>query len=450
MSNIFLNFFKEPEPKPGIEDKQIVDKIYKSKRWKILVISYLAYCISYIGRKNLSIAAPSICKSLGWTNQNIGFISSAFYLTYGVGKFINGLLADRSNVKTFFSTAFMCVAVASFCFAFAANFLTPGTSLLYALFILWGINGWCQSMTFPPIAKSLTYWFTKSERGIRWSVISTSHQAGVIFAGIIASFAISKFGWQMAFYTPAVISALIAILIFAQVPDRPSSLGLPEVEDYKNENKSESQGKTKDNNANYFKTFFKHILCNPLIWLLILCYVGNYAIRTGTEDWLVRYFVDHGDSLAAATSKIVILSSVGVAGSVVAGLISDKVFKGRRTPVNMILLISLGAALFLFAANPGQNKILELVYVSVIGMCTAGLQTLIGLCIVESCSKSVASSANGFAGMFSYVGASIAAAGTGGMIDKFGWNGAFVFWEIAAVFAILCNLIAMPMEKKFK
>ena len=61
MSNIFLNFFKEPEPKPVIEDKQKVDKIYKSKRWKILVISYLAYCISYIGRKNLSIAAPSIC-----------------------------------------------------------------------------------------------------------------------------------------------------------------------------------------------------------------------------------------------------------------------------------------------------------------------------------------------------------------------------------------------------
>ena len=451
---IMLKFFKEPEEKEVIQDKEKVDKLYKNYRWKIMFYGYLAYVVSYVGRKNLSIAAPSICKSLGWTNTNIGTVSSAFYLTYGVGKFINGLLADRSNVRTFFSTAFICVAVASFCFAFAANFFAPGTALLYALCFLWGVNGWCQSMTFPPIAKSLTYWFTNSERGIRWSIISSSHQVGVVFAGIIANLAIGQFGWQSAFYAPAIISALVGILIFTQLRDKPTSLGLPTIEEYKGEIKSAGnlagKPKNKDGESNYFKTFFKHILCNPLVWLLILCYVGNYVIRTGTEDWLVRYFVDHGDSLAAATSKIVVLSSIGIAGSIIGGLISDKVFKGKRTPVNLILLCCLTAALFLFATNPFKSKIFELIYVSVIGMCTAGLQSLIGLCIVESCAKSVASSANGFAGMFSYIGASIAAAGTGRMIDTFGWNGAFIFWEAAAVLAIVFNLIAMPMENKLK
>lgn len=449
-----LNFFKEPAAKEIIKDKEKVDKTYKSYRWKIMFYGYLAYVVSYVGRKNLSIAAPSICKSLGWTNQNIGTVSSAFYLTYGVGKFVNGLLADRSNVRTFFSAAFMCVAIASFCFAFAANFFTPGTALLYALSFLWGLNGWCQSMTFPPIAKSLTYWFTNSERGTMWSIISSSHQVGVIFAGIVANLALDRFGWQSAFYAPAIISALVAILIYTQLRDKPASLGLPTVEEYKGEVKSNessnSKAKNKDGESNYFKTFFKYILGNPLVWLLILCYVGNYVIRTGTEDWLVRYFVDHGDSLKAATSKIVILSSIGVAGSIIGGLISDKVFKGKRTPVNLILLCCLAASLFLFATNPAKNKIFELIYVSVIGMCTAGLQSLIGLCIVESCSKSVASSANGFAGMFSYIGASIAAVGTGSMIDKFGWNGAFIFWEVAAVLSIIFSLIAIPMENKLK
>lgn len=449
-----LRFFKEPSTKEMIQDKEKVEKVYKSYRWKIMFYGYLAYVVSYVGRKNLSIAAPSICKSLGWTNQNIGTVSSAFYLTYGVGKFVNGLLADRSNVRTFFSAAFMCVAIASFCFAFSANFFAPGTALLCALSFLWGLNGWCQSMTFPPIAKSLTYWFTNSERGTMWSIMSSSHQVGVIFAGIVANAALDRFGWQSAFYAPAIISALVAILIYTQLRDKPTSLGLPTVEEYKgvvkSNGSSNSEAKNKDGESNYFKTFFKYILGNPLIWLLILCYVGNYVIRTGTEDWLVRYFVDHGDSLKAATSKIVVLSSIGVAGSILGGLISDKVFKGKRTPVNLILLFLLAGSLFLFATNPAKNKFFELIYVSIIGMCTAGLQSLIGLCIVESCSKSVASSANGFAGMFSYIGASIAAVGTGSMIDRFGWNGAFIFWEVAAVLSLIFTLVAIPMESKLK
>ena len=41
-----LKFFKEPEAKETIQDKEKVDKLYKNYRWKIMFYGYLAYVVS--------------------------------------------------------------------------------------------------------------------------------------------------------------------------------------------------------------------------------------------------------------------------------------------------------------------------------------------------------------------------------------------------------------------
>ena len=102
MSNAFINFFKEPAPATPIQDKQEIRRKYTRFQWQILCSLYLGYVISYIGRKNLSIAMPDLCKALNLSNTKLGVLNSSFYITYGIGKFFNGMLSDRSNVKTFF------------------------------------------------------------------------------------------------------------------------------------------------------------------------------------------------------------------------------------------------------------------------------------------------------------------------------------------------------------
>ncbi len=399
-------------------------------------------------------------KALNLSNTELGLLGSTLYVTYGIGKFVNGVIADKANVRTFLPTALILSAICNLCFVLSAVFITPGhvsffglpsaTVLLWVMAFFWGANGWFQSCGFPPVAKSLSYWFSNSERGTKWSLWSTSHQIGVFAAVMVSGFAIDKFGWKAAFYIPAVICIITGLWLYDRLRDKPQSLGLPDVEKYREEPVAcNSETEEEKDNRSYFQIFKEHIIFNPVIWMLAIAYIFVYIIRFGTEDWLVKYLVEvKGNSLTLASSKLSSLALIGAFGAILAGVISDKVYKGNRTPINIIFLICLIMSLLAFAQNPADNNFMDFVFAAMIGMFTAGPQMLIGgLCAVESSSKKVASASIGFTGIFGYVGAALSSGGTGFMVDKFGWNGAIAFWLVSTMICIVICTVLLIYEK---
>ena len=454
-------FFAEPPAKETIQDSEKVASMYKHWRWRIFYSSFIAYVVFHICRKNMAVALPVMSTDLGLSNTQLGILGSTLYVTYGIGKFVNGVVADRSNVRTFLPTALILSAICNICFVLSAVFVTPGhasffglpsaTVLLWLFAFFWGANGWFQSCGFPPVAKSLSYWFSNSERGTKWSVWSTSHQIGVFSSVALSSLIIGKLGWMGAFYVPAIICIITGIWLFDRLRDKPQSLGLPDIEKYNNEPVKEVE---KDEHADlsYVQIFKKHILCNPIIWMLAVAYTFVYIVRFGTEDWLVKYLVEvKNNSLIVAGWKLSTLALVGAGGAIVAGVISDKFCKGSRTPVNIAFLILLVLSLYAFSINPGGTPLLEAldyVFAALIGVFTAGPQMLIGgLCAVESSSKRVASASIGFTGIFGYVGAALSASGTGFFVDKLGWDGAISFWIIATVICVVICILLYIFEK---
>ncbi len=461
MTNKFIEFFKEPPAKETIQDKEKVDKMYSHFRWRIFYSSFIAYVVFHLCRKNIAVALPSMGEALHLSNTELGLLGSSLYVTYGIGKFVNGVLADKSNVRTFLPTALILSAVCNLLFVFSSLVITPGhasffglpsaTILLWVMAFFWGANGWFQSCGFPPVAKSLSYWFSNSERGTKWSLWSTSHQIGVFAAVMISGFVIDKLGWQAAFYVPAIICIITGIWLFERLRDKPQSLGLPDVEKYREEPvkcETAKDNEEDEDNRSYFQIFKEHIICNPIIWMLAIAYIFVYIIRFGTEDWLVKYLVEvKGNSLTLASSKLSSLALVGAGGAIFAGVISDKIYKGNRTPINIIFLICLIFSLLAFAANPASNNTMDFIYAAMIGVFTAGPQMLIGgLCAVESSSKKVASASIGFTGVFGYVGAALSSSGTGFVVDKFGWNGAIAFWMISTMICVVICTILLIYE----
>lgn len=460
MANAFIEFFKEPPAKPVTMNQEEVKKTYTHYRWRIFYSSFIAYVVFHICRKNIAVALPSMGKALNLSNTELGLLGSTLYVTYGIGKFVNGVIADKANVRTFLPTALILSAICNLCFVLSAVFITPGhvsffglpsaTVLLWVMAFFWGANGWFQSCGFPPVAKSLSYWFSNSERGTKWSLWSTSHQIGVFAAVMVSGFAIDKFGWKAAFYIPAVICIITGLWLYDRLRDKPQSLGLPDVEKYREEPFacSNDTDEEKDNRS-YFQIFKEHIIFNPVIWMLAIAYIFVYIIRFGTEDWLVKYLVEvKGNSLTLASSKLSSLALIGAFGAILAGVISDKVYKGNRTPINIIFLICLILSLLAFAQNPADNNFMDFVFAAMIGMFTAGPQMLIGgLCAVESSSKKVASASIGFTGIFGYVGAALSSGGTGFMVDKFGWNGAIAFWLVSTMICIVICTVLLIYEK---
>lgn len=458
MTNKFIEFFKEPSFKEPIKDEEQVKKTYSHFRLRIFYSSFIAYVVFHLCRKNIAVALPSMGAALHLSNTELGLLGSSLYVTYGIGKFINGVIADKANVRTFLPTALILSAVCNICFVLSAMFITPGhitffglpsaTVLLWMLCFFWGANGWFQSCGFPPVAKSLSYWFSNSERGTKWSLWSTSHQIGVFAAVMLSGFVIDKFGWMAAFYVPAIICIITGLWLFDRLRDKPQTIGLPDVEKFRNEPEAKGEEDETDNRS-YFQIFKEHIICNPVIWMLAIAYIFVYIIRFGTEDWLVKYLVEvKHNPLTLASTKLSSLALVGAGGAILAGVISDKIFKGNRTPINIIFLVCLIFSLLAFAINPPENNFLDFVYASMIGVFTAGPQMLIGgLCAVESSSKKVASASIGFTGIFGYVGAALSSGGTGFMVDKFGWNGAIAFWLISTAICVVICTILLIYEK---
>ena len=328
------NFFKEPPAIATIKDKKIVDDMYAHWRWRIFYSCFIGYTVFYLCKKNIAVALPGLQEEFGYTNTELGLLGSSLYLTYGIGKFVNGVLADGSDVRKFLPTALIMTAIANLCFALSAIFVTPGqvsffglapeTILLWLFVFFWGASGWFQSAGFPAVAKSLTYWYSNSERGTKWSLWSCSHQVGTFLSVIISGFLVQHFGWKMAFFVPGTLALLVAIWLFNRLRDRPQSMGLPDVETYREEPAAKKDNGQEDNRT-YLEVFKENILFNKTIWLLAIAYVFVYVIRFGAEDWMIIYLKEaKNNSIALASLKLSSLPLVGIAGTICAGVISDK------------------------------------------------------------------------------------------------------------------------------
>lgn len=457
MASSLSNFFKEPPVKEVTGTEEEIKKSYSHWRLRIFYSCFIGYVVFYLCKRTLAVASPGLCNEFGYSNTELGVLIGSLYFTYGIGKFINGVLADRSDVRKFLPTALILSALSNLCFVLSALVITPGhvsffglpseTILLWVMAFFWGANGWFQSGGFPPAAKSLTYWFSNSERGTKWALWSCSHQVGTFLSVIASGFIVSHFGWKMAFIVPSILALLVSLWLMNRLRDKPETIGLPDVEKYRNEPVKAKESENEDNRT-YGQIFKENILCNKTIWLLAIAYIFVYMIRMGTEDWMVKYLTEFkGNSLELAANKLSALPFFGIAGTILAGVISDKLFKGKRAPVNLIYLV--GIIIFVILLSFNKISSLDFILIGLIGAFTYGPQMMIGgLCAVESSSKKVASAATGFTGSFGYIGATLSGPITGMIVDKFGWNGATSFWCVSAFICILICIILFLDERK--
>lgn len=107
--------------------------------------------------------------------------------------------------------------------------------------------------------------------------------------------------------------------------------------------------------------------------MLAIAYIFVYIIRFGAEDWMIMYLKNaKGIGLQDATGMIASLPLVGIVGTMCAGIISDKLFKGKRAPVNLIYLV--GVVLTIIALKFNTNPSLNYVIIGLLGAFTYGPQ----------------------------------------------------------------------------
>lgn len=435
--NGILSFFK---PLPNAAEKVPADKIdseYRKWRIKMFVGMYLGYVVFYFTRKNESFVRPLFAEYMGMDIMQLGLLGTIMYITYGIGKFANGLLADRCNIRAFMATGLFGASL--------VNLFFPSAPAVWVLYVLWGLNGIFQSMGFPPIAKGLVHWYAPKERATMWTLWSSSHTCGAFFIGIIASFILNRqFGWQYVFYVSGVLGLLTSIGILLTLTDKPETVGLPKIEDYKNDVmpvKSES-GMT------HAQVLKKYIFGNKFLWMLAFAYIFVYFVRFAALDWTVKFMVDMKYTPDSAAVYLAVMPLLGMPGGIVAGWLADRFFKGRCTPINIIYLVLLALSTWGFYATISLPvDFYHYFFSAAIGFFVDGPQNLVGGVQTSRVTvQEAASAATGFTGMFGYLGAVLSGSGAAFIIANLGWGGFYSSIVIACIIAIV--LISMTWSRE--
>ena len=400
-------------------------------QWRVIICSMIGYAMFYFVRKNFSFAIPILNEEYGISNASFGIIMTLGGLIYGLSKFVNGILADRTNARWHLVVGLSVCVLVSFLFGFSdkiSTFFTgdvEGATFIKGMVIVMGvlyiINQVFQGCGYAPCNHLMVSWVPPKELATKISIWNTSHSVGAFVVAIICGYLTS---WQLCFWVPAIIAFLGIFFIIVTLRDTPKSVGLPELPKVKGEIDDAQQ---KDPKA--FKQFLmKKVFLNPVIWVLAVTDLFVYVVRFAILDWGPSMLSGMGLSQSLAGWTVAIFEVAGCAGMLCAGYISDKFFKSRCQRVCAIELGLVSTCLIAlhFIQDAGM-PVLFLIILAVAGFLIYGPQAILGVTAANIATKKAASSAVGLIGFMSYLSTIITGFGFGALADKFGgWGWIFI------------------------
>lgn len=409
----------------------------------------VAYSLYYVCRMSLSVIKQPLIDEGVLTAGQLGVIGSALLFVYAVGKFMNGFIADYCNIRRFMFTGLAISAGINLLMGILGivdSMVALPLSVIFILFtLLWGVNGWMQSMGSPPGVISLSRWFPQSKRGTFYSIFSASPYLGEFISFILTGLIVGAFGWQWGFVVAAAAGGAGAVLILLTVSDTPESQGLPSIQQLSGE-----QVKTVDKmpTRELQKMIFKH----PGIWVIALSSAFIYITKYAIAGWGVLFLQkERAFSLEQATQIIAFSAVFGVLGTVLAGWLSDRVFNSDRIrPAILSGAVSfVSLALFLFA---GGGYMMNILYVSVFSLSIGVLYCIVaGLMAVDIVPRKATGAALGIVGISSYIAAGLQDITSGYLIqyntaqvngaDVYDFGPVSYFWLAAALVSFVLPVL---------
>ena len=426
------SWFRISKPRAEKVPASEVDRTYRRLRTRTFWGVTVAYTLYYVCRMTLGVVKQPLIDGGVLTAGQLGIIGSAFYFVYAVGKFLNGFIADYCNIRRFMAVGIGISALMNLILGLLGLWNWPAGLLLAAFSLLWGVNGWMQSMGSPPGTISLSRWFPLKSRGTMYGIFSSTPQLGKAVSMIMTGFIVAAAGWQWGFLAAAAAGAIGLVVSLVFISDTPESEGLPSVEELSGEPVQE-----KKPTRELQKWVFRH----PGIWVIAISTAFLYITQHAVSDWGVLFLQKQkAFSLEQAAQIIGLAEIFGVAGNLAAGWLSDVLFRGNRVrPVvlsGILAVLSLAGFLFLdggFGLNMAFVAVFSCSF-SVVFCIVAGLMAL------DFVPRRATGAALGIVGVSSYAAAGLQSVASGLLIDGFASDGLYNFVPVSVFWIAACFL----------
>jgi MFS family permease len=163
----------------------------------------LAVFIGSIDRGNLATAAPLIKDELHFSATQLGFVLTAYYVTYVPAQVIAGWLVDRLGAARVLVTGFIAWSLAMSLTGLAHGFMT-----VVWLRLALGIG---ESAFMPAVSAIVARCFPESGRGTANAVVLAGLACGPAFGVFFGGMLIAAIGWR-AFFIAFGLASLVWLL----------------------------------------------------------------------------------------------------------------------------------------------------------------------------------------------------------------------------------------------
>ena len=454
-----LSYFRKSEPSaPFAGDDEARMRLYRKLRLQSFIAGTVGYSLYYVCRTSLNVVKQPILESGALDASQLGLIGSALLFAYAIGKFVNGFLADHSNIKRFMAAGLCVSAVANLLvglLGLANGGGMVGNMTLFVVFaVMWGLNGWAQSMGAPPAIIALSRWYPLSIRGTFYGFFSASHNLGEFLSFLFVGAVVGICGWQWGFVGSSLAGVIGVVIIVCLLHDTPESKGLPPIGVLTGEETAEESHHHASTSE-----LQRSAIRNPLVWVLALSSAFMYVSRYAINGWGVLFLQEaKGYSLATATQVISVNALLGILGTVFSGWLSDRLFHGRRNVLafGFGVLNTLALTLFLYS---GDGMFVNLLSMVLFGMAIGVLICFLGgLMAIDIVPREATGAALGIVGMASYVGAGLQDIISGWLIDsgkevvdgvtRYDFSTAAVFWIAASALSFILALFVARRSRR--
>ncbi len=429
-TNLHLNDHEHSLHHTAMQDNRLRNREF--------ALVYLAYMTMLMTRRNYGFWLPAVLSEMGKGKGEAGLLGTTFEMVYGTCALLNGVLIDAAPPKTL-----LCAAL---CLSAAANVALGGCETLAPMVALGGLNAFAQSFGWPTITNIFLAWFPDpAARGAWYSLLSTCQNAGAALVPLLVSALVASHGWRAALVTPAAAAVLVAGLLAAMLFGSPDDAEAYTHRDAATGRADELFGaapkrrRSASASRATLRALSEGVLLNRQLWLMACSYFCISLVRSTLSDWSAVFLKEEKNlSMQAAARCLFCMETGGFAGSLAAGLLSDRLFAGRRGPVVGIcsLLLAPGVIAILSLRHPVA---LQLSYAWV-GCCAFPVHVLLGLFSREVTPARLSSSAGGFVKCIAQVGGAFAGYPLGQLQQVFGWEGVFVFLAAAGSASALSAL----------
>ena len=400
-----------------------------SNRGEIRIFTLLCsvvYFASYVSRINLGAVFVAVAESGYSSEKSVALALTLCSVTYGAGQLISGYLGDKFKPHNLIFAGFLLTA--------AMNF-SVGTVGGNALVVLWAINGFAQSLMWPPLVKIMSSNLTEDDYKKAVVKVSWGSSMGTIAVYLLAPVVVKFFQVRYVFIISAVLAIAMAVVVKTVMGKCKNTVEITAPK----ASKKADEGMKKGFSASSLSLLV-------LVMLAILC---QGALRDGVTNWTPTYISEIfklDSSLSILTG--VILPIFSVLSFSFVSLINRKFVKNELLCAGVVFGVGAVSGVLLLLIG-SVHFIVSLLLLALLVGSMHGVN-LILVCMTPAYfgRYGKVSFVSGLINSSTYVGAAISTYGIALFTESFGWSKTIMLWAcVAALGTLICVGVARKWTK---